>query len=64
MTIYSLKLFLVTITLALMIAAISIDLGGKIFANRFLLLNLIGSVRPGTSLEKLEKNSGPQVIIV
>ena len=47
MTIYSLKLFLVTITLALMIAAISIDLGGKIFANRFLLLNPIGTEGPG-----------------
>ena len=45
MTIYSLKLLLVTITLALMIAAISIDLGGKIFANRFLLLNLIEAIR-------------------
>ena len=49
MTIYSLKLFLVTITLALMIAAISIDLGGKIFANRFLLLNQIGTGRPRPS---------------
>ena len=56
MTIYSLKLFLVTITLALMIAAISIDLGGKIFANRFLLLNPIGTEGPPTkSLERLEK---------
>ena len=45
MTIYFLKLFLVTITMALMIAAISIDLGGKIFANRFLLLNLIEAIR-------------------
>ena len=49
MTIYSLKLLLVTITLALMIAAISIDLGGKIFANRFLLLNPIGTGRPQPS---------------
>ena len=57
MTIYSLKLFLVTITLALMIAAISIDLGGKIFANRFLLLNPIGTERAATLLERLEKNS-------
>ena len=46
MTIYSLKLFFVTITLALMITAISIDLGGKIFANRFLLLNPIGAEKP------------------